>query len=709
MQQVQSIDVSSAAKQASQNIEASKTYVETSRNQKKLRKDKGNSAARAFAATTNQLNKISKEQKRFQRKVPTSTESLLNLIGLTGSGSGQTKNYIRNTILQTAVKCEAEIKNIIKEESLKTLGCSEEQTYSGVTIDTLQLNPLSSLPLNETIFIPLQSLDCITLVNGLLKNPLPTPVGRLLYEQSAATPQNLTTFKPYGGKGDFPMNSALNSLTENQNQSFKQYFGQVYQGSSGQYLLDMQYSTTNEFGITGDFVRVALINRSGGTISATSTAATNSVGTFLSDYYSTIKLFDTRNLTTQILNLLTRFLDMQAGLGAGEINQNSKFFLIAQRILGLCFDERKEIDVSGTAKVGELDGVDDSFFELTDVDLREIDLEIANVQNGVIELVDCDNVKLPIDYKNITQQIISMGDRLSGMTLDEQVNAINEIIDNVSTNPNWKIYTNNNFNAQGKFTQNLIKNVALALAQAALSPKTLLPIFVMLAVLQKSAINTYNQQVTSANTFTESASTINSQVINIVSDSAEFLKKFKKFSIQVISKIGAIFIRTLFEILKKDILNIIAIIIQDITLTATSKRYRTILRLVGIATQLAGEIIKGLEDYRKCKSLLDNINNIINIINGIPRKRTKLPVILAILSDFLPGESPQRATINTTKYLQELGIPTGALPDGSPNLVLQMLFAAQKGDKDEQADNGVSDTFLVPTKEGLPRWVTLPR
>ena len=34
----------------------------------------------------------------------------------------------------------------------------------------------------------------------------------------------------------------------------------------------------------------------------------------------------------------------------------------------------------------------------------------------------------------------------------------------------------------------------------------------------------------------------------------------------------------------------------------------------------------------------------------------------------------------------------------------------QKGDKDEQADNGVSDTFLVPDKTGsVPRWVTLPR
>jgi len=708
MQETQAVDVSSAAKLANQNLSAANTYIETSRNQKKLRRQKGSSWQESSKKTSEQLNKISEQQKRFQRKVPTSMDQMLNLLKLT-SGSGQTKNYARNLILQTAIKCEPQIKNIIKEEGLKALGCSEEQTYTGIDVSRLNSNSLQSMPLNETIFIPLQSLDIITLAGGMLKREIPSPVGRLLYEQSAATPQNLTTFKPYGGKVDFPMNASLNNLTNNTNQSFRQLYGQYYLGSSGQYLMDLQYSTSNEFNITGDYLRIGLLNRSGGTISATSTAVTNSVGTFLSDYYSTIKLFDTRNLGAQILNFLTRFMEMQGKLGAGEITQSSKFFLIAQRILGLCFDNRREIDVSGVAKVAELDGVDDKFFEVDEIDLREIDLNVSNVQNGVIELIDCDNVKLPIDYQNITEQLITMGDKLSGMTLDQQVSAINEIIDSVSSNPNWKIYTNSNFNAQGAFGQNLITNIALAVSQAALSPKTLLPIFIMLAVLQKSAINTWNTQVPSANTLNESATTINNQIINVVSDSVQFLKKFKKFGIQVISKIGAVFLRTMFELIKKDILNIIALIIQDITLSEKMKKYRTILRLVGIATALAGEIIKGLQDYRKCKSLLDNINNIISIINGIPKKRTKLPVVLAILSDFLPGESPQRATINTIKYLQELGIPTGPLPDGSPNLTLQMLFAAQKGDKDEQADNGVSDTFLVPTKEGLPRWVTLPR
>ena len=40
--------------------------------------------------------------------------------------------------------------------------------------------------------------------------------------------------------------------------------------------------------------------------------------------------------------------------------------------MGLCFDNRKEIDVSGIAKLAELDDIDESFFEFTDIDLRNI-------------------------------------------------------------------------------------------------------------------------------------------------------------------------------------------------------------------------------------------------------------------------------------------------------------------------------------------------
>ena len=72
MQQSQSVDVSSAAKQANSNLAAINTYAETSKSQKKLRKQAANSKQPASQKISEQLDKISKQQKRFQRKVPTS-------------------------------------------------------------------------------------------------------------------------------------------------------------------------------------------------------------------------------------------------------------------------------------------------------------------------------------------------------------------------------------------------------------------------------------------------------------------------------------------------------------------------------------------------------------------------------------------------------------------------------------------------------------
>ena len=67
---------------------------------------------------------------------------------------------------------------------------------------------------------------------------------------------------------------------------------------------------------------------------------------------------------------------------------------------------------------------------------------------------------------------------------------------------------------------------------------------------------------------------------------------------------------------------------------------------------------------------------------------SKIPKVLLLLADFLPGTSASRASINTIEELQKLGIPTGTLPDGSPNLMLLFNLASNKATKKESAQNG---------------------
>jgi hypothetical protein len=61
----------------------------------------------------------------------------------------------------------------------------------------------------------------------------------------------------------------------------------------------------------------------------------------------------------------------------------------------------------------------------------------------------------------------------------------------------------------------------------------------------------------------------------------------------------------------------------------------------------------------------------------------------------LPGYSANRAFINQIEQLQKLGLPTGPLPDGSPNLGLIAGFAALQGQSKELNENAKVE-FAIP-------------
>ena len=81
-------------------------------------------------------------------------------------------------------------------------------------------------------------------------------------------------------------------------------------------------------------------------------------------------------ISVEIMNMLTNIIDISGGISVNQKEEQSKFEKILQRILGLCFDNNKEIDVQGTAKLGQLDNIDQSFFEMAPVDLKNIEIEV---------------------------------------------------------------------------------------------------------------------------------------------------------------------------------------------------------------------------------------------------------------------------------------------------------------------------------------------
>ena len=681
------VDLTNTEEKIQKRINAVKTFNEVSQSEKSIIKNAGNSLTEANSQLSTQLNKLKDYQKRYLKDPPNSTDKMLDFLGLTQGNGSESLSYLKKKVLEVAVKIEPTVSSIVKEQTIKALGCSQEQTYNGFNLNGAEISPLSLLPVSEGIYIPVQSVDFFS----NLKNSPDTSFGKMFYEKS--NPSGSPVFRPYGGNKDFPMNKQMYLLTETQNanKSYSQIIGKNYLGKSGQNLFDFQYTKQNAEGVTGDYFRVLLLNRENNI---------NNVGEFLSDYYSTIKLVNSSDVALQLVNVISGAISINSQIGSGEISNQSQFAIILQRILGLCFDSRQEIDISGTAKIAELDGVDDSFFEFTEVDLRNIDIEISNVQNGVMEFVDCENVKLPVDTESLVSQLIDFNDNVDDLSPEQQVNSINSILNSISQNPQWAPILPSNFNAGVAIDKNIIKQIPLAVASAVLSPKVLLPLYTLLSVVQSGATYTYNQQVTTANQVIQSGNSNISSSSNIVANGADFLKKYKKFAIETISLINVEFLKVLFSELKKDILNIVALVLRDVNKSQRLKKYAIILKLV----QLALIVSQLVNDYRKCKSLMSNILLLLETINGLGPKqlisRNAIPAPLLYLSQFLPGYSPERATINTIELLQGLGIPTGTLPDGSPNLMLLYNLMSNKGVDTENAENGFVSIVLTSAATG---------
>ena len=678
------LDITSAEQAIQSKIDAYKTYREIAVAQKKLLKEQGNSISAANSQITSQLNKIQELQKRFQRNPPNSMDNLLNFLGLTQGTGGATAKYLRTKILEAAAQIEPSLVGILKEETIKALGCSVEQTYTGFSLESLDLTPIPLRPQAEGIYIPVNSLDFFS----SLKQSPQTNFGKVYYEKE--DPSADPIFLPYGGEVPFPMNKQLFDLMtqDNAGRTYKQINGKYYLGKSEKPLYDLQYTNVNSFGVTGDYYRVFLIDRK----DEETGEITNNVGQFISDYYSTIKLVDTVDIGAQIVNLISGAIDYDAQFGVGQLDDQSKFALIAQRILGLCFDNRTEIDVSGVSKIAELDGVDNSFFELNEIDLRNIEVQISNVQNGVMEFEDCGNIRLPVDSTVLMDELINFRDSESGDTIARQVEVLSEIIDSISDNPSWSLDVPTNLNVKLSIDKNVIKKIPFAIFAAVLTPKNLLPLYTLLSVVESGATFTYNQVVTGVNQNIDEVGNLGANVgtqgSNIINNSEDFLKKYRTFCIEVLSRINVEFLKVLYDILKKDIINLTGLILKDLIESKLKKKYTIINSL--IAVTLAVSALVGFVEFRKCKSLMDNILFLLNLANkGLGRQTpNEIPLPLLLLSGNLPGYSPERATINAFELLQSVGIPTGTLPDGSPNLMgLYTKLTNQAVDK-EESENG---------------------
>lgn len=635
------LDLNNDYNKAKTKVSAYQTTAESKKNELREKKQKAKTSLdKKKSDVTKQLNELksgtSDIKNQLKNEVKNQLEQLLDLFKQSLPKSGnKSLNTISRFFLEAAEVTKSRIGEILVEEIVSTIGCSEEQSYED--------------KLNQPIYIKVSQVDLFK----RLKFSPDDKDAKFYYENTPTNP------------GIIPnsVNRVLYDRLQNLGQSYQTQLGSDYRGVSGQDLFDIEYvQFYPAIGPTnfGDFFKVTLKPQLN---------SRTTVSDFLRDYYGSIDILQFDVLSAEIMNSLTGAFDFSIGLSTDELREQKKFDLILKRIMGVCTDPTKKIDVSGTAKLSDQDLIDDGFFEVSNQELRFIEESINNTINGVVQFEDCGNLKLPVNpqaTRSIVEEIIT--ENVGSKKIDRVEQAIGEL----ANDPKWQELVPSlglDINLKASLDTSLITQLPKIVFKTILSPKVMLGFLIMVKAI---------------------TSQLSSQLDNLFDDLEKFMKTFRKFVVNFMQKVTAIFVEELFKIVKKQIKQLVEKILSDIVKEAKNKQLAMYSAIVYALLALG----QALLDYRNCKSVIDDILKLLNL--GISQLNLGLPLFALAGSSLLGGVSDTRAFANVIENLQGLGLPTGDAPDGGPNLMNMAMMAQIKGSNLETFTNGKVEVYVPP-------------
>jgi hypothetical protein len=669
-------DLLNEYKKISKQIDAYTTYLnsvqasDTARAQAQIFFDK------KVSDVKNAINVFDSVKNLKKNRTPSLFDQLIGFIKKLDGEGADTNNKLLKTFSDIVVKNLPEIKKILSEEAIKLLGCRDEQTFPAIKlVDFESANFI--VPIESQVYIPLKNLD---LWKNIKKDPDST-AGIFFYENLGGVDIldgiNNNKYKNFGGSLRFPFNRELYARVINPNESFYQKYDETYQGGSTAPLFDFKYVTENNLGEIGDFIAVTLLSKDN---------EFNLYSKFIFDYYDSINIFDFNNLVKNIFNYLLDGADITQSSSPKEIGDKTKFMLLIERLCGKCFDNSDEIDVSGIAKIAELDDDSDDFFTFSEIDLRQIDENVNNYMNKIVSYESCGVVNQPIDYDGIVDYAKEVVGGFDALSPTAQSDALTNAILNILKNNNL---TNNN-TTLFSFVKSIVESI--------LTPKVLFPIMALGQVIEKTATAQYELVRGRADEFiTQNNKAIKNFTDEGIDSAESFAKKYKAYLQNVTRRVLELFLKELFNTLKGKLKKLVSRVVGGVFKNYSKKQVQVILAL---STGLLG-IIATITNFRKCKSVIESIGKILNSINILTKAAIiPIPPPLLIGAQFLPGFSNERAKINVIAEMQSLGLPTEDLLDGTPNRVLLFAEAVINGTDNEEITNGAVDGFIDPLLTG---------
>ena len=571
---------------------------------------------------------IEKKIKQYKTEGKDQLKKLFDVFNTSVDQSGTTKTTqeLVNILTTTTNRSLGRINEIMSTELISALGCSEEQEYE-----------------TKPIYIKVASLDIFG--KTLTTNPDQVP-GKYLYENRPFSPRRV----PYS------FNRELYNRLQQKGVSYNQQYGLNFIGASGQPLFDLKYVTNN--GIEdGDFYEVTLSSRVGGA----------KVGDFIIDYLQSIDVLDINSLYANVLNLITGSVSFKLNWSDETNREQKKIEKFIQRILGLCFDNNQEIDVSGVGKLDPLDQIDESIFILDDIELVEIENDVANILSGVVEFEDCGSVKLPINSDLLLNSLSGFTD--PNLSINQYDALVRNMLSDIANNSEWKVRFPT-IPWDEIINKEFLNLIPTALVNSLLSPKHLFPLFVM----GKSIGQSFQDEIETGQ---------------------DFFIFYRKFIINFVSKLYAIFVEELVKEIRKNLRSLIETTVNQQLEEVYNKRNK-VLATVLLSINAALTLAAGISDYRRCKSVLDELQGLLQIALRMRSLYTTTGVspIINYLAFLKPGMSPTSLLSRFIEEMEDIGVPTGDLPSGAPNIGLILTRGFNQSLMDEIAENGKAQVSI---------------
>jgi len=558
--------------------------------------------------------------KNFKSQGKSQLNSLVDLsINTLDTPTGnQAVDEIKRLFIRTIRKTKERIKKLLQEEVVVSLGCYQEQQY-----------------IPGPVYIPVKSIDIFG--KTLQFSPDEKP-GKFLYETRPFNPLANPITRPYS------FNRELHHRLQVLGKSYEEEYNVQFRGPTGQDLFNITYVTKDDKNNDGQFYRVDLQPRVTGV----------KVVEFIGEYYSSIDVIAIKEVYTNVLNALTGAITFSQKFDGRE---QTKLEIVIQRMMGMCFDNKQEIDVSGAGKLDQLDQADTNFTEFDDIENLLIEEKVKNILAGVVEYVDCNNIQLPIGSELILDLLNPFDDE-NLVTSDPDFLAEN-MLDSLANNPEWKAKIPTGLSIA--INKEFLRVAVMALVNTILSPKHLFPLVVMTKALRPDQENPEELE--------------------------DFIRYYKKLVMNLVSKMMAIFVEELVNEIKKSFNAIAKRLVND-ALEEIIRKQSIQTQAIITAVNIGLTIAAGIQDYRRCQSVIDELKRILNLTQRLLRLTGNSSPVWDTLAQYKPGMS---ATSMMTKFIKEMndkGLPTGDLPDGSPNVGMLAQKDSYQSQMDEMAENG---------------------